>query len=41
MSTEQKRAKLLQKYPGSAKIKAMKDAQVHAMYERLLSGKQL
>jgi hypothetical protein len=41
MSTEQKRAKLLEKYPGSAKIAQMKEAQVHATYMRLLNKGQL
>jgi hypothetical protein len=41
MSIEQKRAKLLEKYPGSAKIKQMKDAQVHATYMRLLNEGKL
>jgi hypothetical protein len=41
MSTEQKRAALLAKYPGSAKIMQMKDAQVHATYMRLLNKGQL
>lgn len=41
MSTEQKRAALLQKYPGSVKIKNMPDAQIHQVYMRLLNKGQL
>lgn len=41
MSTEQKRAKLLEKYPGSVKITKMSDAQVHMTYTRLLNKGQL
>ncbi|AXH44192.1 hypothetical protein SEA_GOCRAZY_54 [Arthrobacter phage GoCrazy] len=41
MSIEQMRAKLLEKYPGSKKISNMPDKQVHAVYTRLLSRKQL
>jgi hypothetical protein len=37
MSTEQKRAALLKRYPGSTKIAAMPDKQVHVTYMRLLN----
>jgi hypothetical protein len=40
-TTAQKRAKLLERYPGSVKIKNMSDKQVHATYMRLLDKKEL
>lgn len=41
MSPEQKRAKLLVRYPGSARIKNMSDAQIHVVYMRLLNKGEL
>ena len=41
VTSEQKRAALMQRYPGSMKISKMPDHQVHAMYMRLLNKKQL
>ncbi|QED11592.1 hypothetical protein PP914_gp102 [Arthrobacter phage Qui] len=41
MSTEQKRAALLQRYPGSIKISKMPDDQIHAMYMRLMNANKL
>ena len=40
-TTEQKRAALLKRYPGSMKIAKMPDYQVHAMYMRLLNKNDL
>lgn len=37
MTIEQMRAKLLERYVGSAKIANMKDKQVYALYTRLLN----
>jgi len=37
MSLEQKRAKLLERYPGSEKIAKMSDRQIHVTYMRLLN----
>jgi len=37
MSTEQKREALKKRYPGSTKVAKLSEAQVHAMYNRLLS----
>jgi hypothetical protein len=41
MSTEQKRAALKAKYPGSTKFDKMPDSQVHVIYMRLLNQKKL
>lgn len=41
MTTEQKRAALLQRYPGSIRIPKMPDKQVHVMYMRLMNNRSL
>jgi len=41
MTTAQKRAALLNRYPGSEKIAKMPDYQIHSMYMRLLNAKKL
>jgi hypothetical protein len=41
MTTEQKRAALMKRYPGSMVIPKMPDHQVHAVYMRLLDRKNL
>lgn len=38
MTIDQMRAKLLERYAGSARIANMKDKQIYAMYTRLLGG---
>ncbi len=41
MSAAQMRAKLLEKYTGSEKIKKMTDKQIHVVYMRLLNKGEL